>query len=286
MAELPEGSSMTACDAVGRRVEQGYDLLPVPAPGQSVEIVTEYVNGATSFGITTGSDGEISYDTSVDTDTGAATVDGAGCDDSHYNLADRVRKQPLYWGLGDGARPTAMSTDNALDALRDAAHTINTTDNPCGMGNRSNVVMDYSGPTLSEANFSTISGSTGCQAPDNTDGFSVVDFGNLGEINGNPQPIAATCNWGGQGTIWQSDVRFNVVDHAWTNSPGSASCGFGIDLQSVATHEFGHAMGLSHAGGDASRLTMKSGTPPCTSWRRDLGRGDVLGLYWIDPVLG
>ncbi len=153
--------------------------------------------------------------------------------------------------------------------------------NPCGMGDRSLVTMRYAGTTTRESDMYNTSSNNYCDSPANSDSFSTVDFGNLNQT-GNP-PLAHTCSWGGQGSIWESDIRFNIADHNWTGTP-SSSCSNEYDLQSVATHEDGHAMGLAHAGGADSLLTMHQGTPPCSSYRRNFGRGDVLGLYWIDPV--
>jgi predicted Zn-dependent protease len=57
--------------------------------------------------------------------------------------------------------------------------------------------------------------------------------------------------------------------------PGPA-CRRSYDLQSVATHEFGHALGLGHVSNPS--LTMHHFAPYCSTAPRTLGRGDVRGL--------
>jgi Matrixin len=77
------------------------------------------------------------------------------------------------------------------------------------------------------------------------------------------------------GEVVESDIRFDD-DVNWTNSPGSQQQQ--RDVESVAAHEVGHTALLNHvSGSNAAGLTMTSGTPPGTSWRRNLGEGDALG---------
>jgi hypothetical protein len=56
--------------------------------------------------------------------------------------------------------------------------------------------------------------------------------------------------------IVSAHVRLNARDFAWTTDGSSA----GLDVQSLATHELGHALGLAHPCGD-----LDTRTPSCTA---------------------
>lgn len=63
--------------------------------------------------------------------------------------------------------------------------------------------------------------------------------------------LAVTCLRGG-GSLVEFDMIF-VIDRAWSTGNDNVR----VDLQSVATHEFGHALGLNHSA-DASSVMVTS----------------------------
>lgn len=113
-------------------------------------------------------------------------------------------------------------------------------------------------------------------------------------ING----LGLTCSWGsdgfGRGTIFQTDIILNAQRADWTTLyPGSPTNQFIV--QAVATHEFGHAIGLAHV--DVSRpdgcsrdndhiaLTMYpyscKDDGAINTWPVTLGNGDIRGLVSV-----
>lgn len=71
---------------------------------------------------------------------------------------------------------------------------------------------------------------------------------------------------------------YELVD--WRDGPNPISSGF--DLQSVATHEYGHAIGLGHSGTGAA--TMTPAVAPGTSGARSIHADDIAGLQCIYGV--
>jgi hypothetical protein len=91
-----------------------------------------------------------------------------------------------------------------------------------------------------------------------------------------------TCYYKGN-FIVEADIIFND-NLPWSNSlypvPG------GYDIQAVATHEFGHVLGLQDLYGQECRgQTMFWGVAPGETKKRDLSYADKLGMQWLYPKL-
>lgn len=89
--------------------------------------------------------------------------------------------------------------------------------------------------------------------------------------------LAVTCSWfSSQGTPFKSAVEFDMeFDPDWNWTTGSPTS---VDLESVALHEFGHALGLNHSsdGGAVMFASYSSGNQ-----KRTPTPDDVEGLFAV-----
>ncbi|WP_152364539.1 matrixin family metalloprotease [Microlunatus speluncae] len=137
-------------------------------------------------------------------------------------------------------------------------------------GNLSNgSTTPYGGTTTGAINVN----SNGC--PDNYSGFNAQGWGALT----GPQEkwLALNCTWY---TVYirHSDTKFDLTGRSWWTGATTSGCSGKWDLQGVATHEFGHALGLDHVH-ESEPQVMNPGLAGTCNWSwRQLGRGDQNGL--------
>jgi len=111
---------------------------------------------------------------------------------------------------------------------------------------------------------------------DQPDGYNEIVFGNLDESNA----IAVTIVWGrfggppGQREIVEYDMIFDDVDFDWAVD-GSDDA---MDLQNIATHELGHAVGLGDLYNTCTEATMYGYSDYGETTKRSLEPGDIAGL--------
>ena len=107
------------------------------------------------------------------------------------------------------------------------------------------------------------------------DGKNEVEFENLGATN----TIAYTIVWGIFGgppfarKLVEWDAVFNT-DYAWSETGGAGK----MDYQNIATHEFGHALGLTHPEDTCTEETMYAFADFGETKKRSLEAGDVTGV--------
>jgi len=97
--------------------------------------------------------------------------------------------------------------------------------------------------------------------------------------------IAATYIWSTGTSITECDLVFNDRDYTWWN--GSGSCSSKMDIQNIATHEFGHFLCLLdlYNAGDSEK-TMYGLAVLCETKKRTLAPDDIagiIGLYGAAP---
>ncbi|MFE6625187.1 matrixin family metalloprotease [Streptomyces sp. NPDC057740] len=320
VSDLPVGSSVITCDAVGRMVTYDGTGVTVPEPGTAVSVDSLSTDGEThGFTLEVSSDGTVSYDltdTSADTSTA-----GHDIPDPLANAADPAA------GLPEGADdPVADASDSgaegdemadvddlrATGACSDGAYTtadqkeygtynwyIGDGGMPGGLSRTDakwafydaidNITESYNNCGYGDSvgakmNFlsetSREAGIDSSSSCTDNDGLSVWDAGNLKN-----DVVATTCSWtwptpGVKNDLREADVRFNTHDVDFTNKPTS-SCSNKYDIRSVGTHEAGHVFGLGHVGSGHENLTMYTRSLKCKTIARTLGKGDVLGLRSI-----
>jgi hypothetical protein len=283
--DLPAGSSVVDCAAVGRLVTHEGAGVTVPEPGMKVTVDALSVDGSRhGFTLEVAEDGRVSYDLAADAGSAehthaaapaaAARAARAACADSAYAVADHKEYGTYDWWLGDGPLPGNLSPADARRAFEAAIGTITGTRNDCGYGDAVGARSKYHSQTYREAD---VDNQARCTA---RDGVSVWDAGDLSSA-----VVATTCSWSramSSGPDWlkEADVRFNTSDYVFTNNP-TQDCANAYDIRSVATHEAGHIFGLAHVGPGHEGQTMFTNSFACSTGARTLGRGDVLGLQRI-----
>lgn len=284
LRDLTPSPSAIDCDLLNRAVKFEGNRLRVPPPGFGVGIEKSFADSAgTILSLETAADGRVTYSTGGQSPSGSVTAAASpsACSDGAYD-DNGVKWDGTYnWYLGDGKRPDGMSTTLVIDRLKDSINNITDSYNDCGFSDLVSATSYYRGGSSRESEISVIGGNSTCESPYSQDGFSIVDFGNLDGNAG--APTATTCWWyrisSGADTMISVDIRFNTTNFRFTNVPNESICNGWQDLESVATHEFGHGFGLGHVS-EAShgRLTMSTQNASCDDSQRTLGQGDILGL--------
>jgi hypothetical protein len=101
------------------------------------------------------------------------------------------------------------------------------------------------------------------------DRYNVIDFGSY-----RSGVIAVTMFWISGTNMVEIDMRFNTL-YKWSFSGEAGK----MDVQNIATHEFGHWAGLDDVyDGSHSWLTMYGYSDFGITYQRTLCAGDVLGL--------
>jgi hypothetical protein len=140
----------------------------------------------------------------------------------------------------------------------------------------------------------SMTGTSGSSGGDHLDGISTIDFAspsNLGcsdfqgfllgcasvrQLAGAP-PV--TTKAGVKERAREADVRFRREDNIWRVRRRTRGCSDRYDLWSLSAHEIGHVVGLNDLSGTGEAYqTLYQSTAQCDFDKRQLGRGDYIGL--------
>lgn len=274
VTQLPDRLDLASCPIVGRTVvldaAPGSAGVAVPEPGVTIGVAAV---GATSEQLL-----EISNDGThltvkqapADSHEHAATSSArASCAESTYKLTDRGAArwtEKLSWRYNSGT--TARAGLDPTKALRNIRlGNTNLTANIFGCTNGGFAAWgNYLGTT---GNYANVDGYGRCTSKF-PDGQNTVSWGPLSGTSA----LAVTCFAYTAGGMIESDTKIGSNRSIVNKLP--SRCSNKWDLQSVMTHEWGHAFGLAHVG--ESDLTMHTYVGPCSYRARSLGYGDERGM--------
>lgn len=115
-----------------------------------------------------------------------------------------------------------------------------------------------------------------------TGGTTVVNNGK-NEVFFRPESnggtIATTYYWWSGSTMVDADIKF--WDAGFKFFTGTSGCSGGIYIEDVATHEFGHVLGIGHS--SVSAATMSPTTSYCSQNWRSLDVDDMSGVEALYP---
>ena len=158
------------------------------------------------------------------------------------------------------ASPTATMYVNPANADVSAASAANALQTALDVWN-----------TQGDSSFRFYYGGTVSDTSTGYDGRNVTIFRN----DSSGSAIATTYSWwNGSNQLLDSDVIF--WDGGFTFFTGSSGCGSGAYIEDVATHEYGHVLGLNHS--DSADATMYYSYSACTQSGRTLSSDDIAGV--------
>ena len=113
------------------------------------------------------------------------------------------------------------------------------------------------------------------QTTNTNDGVNVIMFRNASSGSA----IATTYTWFSGTRMIDADMVF--WDAGFQFFTGTSGCSGGFYIEDVATHEFGHALGLGHSTSTAA--TMYPSISTCSQQSRSLDADDIAGVLSLYP---
>lgn len=114
------------------------------------------------------------------------------------------------------------------------------------------------------------------QTTNTNDGINLVMFRNASSGSA----IATTYTWFSGSRMIDADMVF--WDAGFQFFTGSTGCSGGFYIEDVATHEFGHALGLGHS--TITTATMYPSISTCSQQARSLDGDDIAGVLALYPA--
>jgi hypothetical protein len=132
-------------------------------------------------------------------------------------------------------------------------------------------------PAQSGASFAFSFAGLTSQTTNTNDGINVVMFRNAA----NASALATTYSWFSGSRIVDADIVF--WDGGFQFTTGTSCTGNAFFIEDVATHEFGHALGLGHSATPAA--TMYPSVSACSQQNRSLDADDITAVLSLYPRL-
>lgn len=166
---------------------------------------------------------------------------------------------PLEWYFRRVSTPKYMSRWAATQALKTAHRAWPRQVTDCNNADPNTFHFSYQGGLNRKVGY---------------DERNLIDFGSLDGA------LAVSYTWYRGTKIEEVDLRFNSVQHEWTNVKGGSSR---YQLVNVATHEIGHHLGLDDLSDPHGGLTMFGVIGRGEMTKATLGRGDMKGAETVSP---
>lgn len=269
---LPDRLDLASCPIVGRTVvvdaTSGSAGVAVPVPGMTVGVAAVGAMGEQSLEITNdGTHLTVAREAAATRTTG--TTANKSCSESTYKLTDRDAArwhEKLNWRYNTATTARAeLDPAKSLRNIRRANTNLTSNAYGCtdgGFGAWGN----YLGTTGKYAN---VDGYGRCTSKF-PDGQNTISWGSLSGTSA----LAVTCFAYTADGMVEADTYVGANRSIVNRLPDR--CSNRWDLQSVMTHEWGHAFGLAHV--SESDLTMHTYVGPCSYRARSLGYGDERGM--------
>ncbi len=271
-----ELQSLQGCDLTGRVVFEGPVAVTVPPPGLGVAASAAAAAGVEASLSVENRAGRLRVSSRPATGGPAGDADRSTsrpppkCSDKSYKLAygGHPWAGTLAWSYKSSTTPDHWQALDAVSAIAAGGRTMARGGNSCNLRSRVDASIDYLGTTQASPSIDSSSARTTCGTPNTA---NVVAWGELAGDN-----LAFTCYWWSSRSMVGADIL--LEDTTQIVRGVTRDCEDDLDLQALATHEWGHAFGLDHVSQRHANLVMPHLVATCSVSDRLLGLGDYNGL--------
>lgn len=244
--------------------------LHVPAAGHGIGNITLTTTG--EYKLTAyNNNGYLKVTDSYPATTIAASSDPA-CSETAYNLEGPFWGSTYKWYINESTitNRTNLNLSSTITNIRQGNTNMTTGVNNCGYSGEFGAYGAFQGNTSRYANINS-SGNCTSKFPD---GQNTVSFGSF---NSGLSDLAVTCyTWNGAPVQLMDEADIYFGSNVGIVNSFPSNCTWSFDLQTVATHEWGHVFGLAHETSGTHEV-MYPYVQPC-HLRRHLGNGDWHGM--------
>lgn len=272
--------ALSTCPIVGEQIVlplpagQVGNGVTVPTPGKGVENIATSTSGETEL-TAVNSAGVLTVTLSTYARGSAGTTvsnTDAACSETAYNYEGGLWVTTLNWYYNESSvSRSGLGVTATLDEVRQANANMTEGVNDCGYTGRFRAYGSFAGNTTKYANIDS-SGDCTSSFPD---GQNTVSWGPFYGNSDLAVTCIATAYPQGVHTIVEADIYLGSNVGLVTTLP--SPCTTSYDLESITTHEWGHAYGMAHeTSGDLETMYPYSYT--CATLARTLANGDWHGM--------